>query len=142
MMLRSMDIPCLVRREVLKEMSKHERGDYLLLFVVPFDLILKLILKLVKKRHLNGMELAHFCNIAQWVIMSLKGPRLRQLQCRNWGGMGNFGNESSLEFGDFSPLEMTEMKINELPFAYLWTAKLVGKGFDISVIGFECLIVR
>ena len=64
-------IPCLVRREMLKEMSKHERGDYLLLFVVLFDLILKLILKLLKKRHLGGMELAHFCAIMQWVIMGL-----------------------------------------------------------------------
>lgn len=75
-------IPCLVRREMLKEMSKHERGDNFLLLVVLFDLILKLIVKFLKKRHLSGMELAHFCNIVQWVIMSLKGPIVRQLQCR------------------------------------------------------------
>lgn len=126
---------------MLKEMSKYERGDYLLLFVVPFDLILKLILKLLKKRHLGGMELAHFCNIAQWVIMSLKGPRVRQLQCRNWLGMENFDDESFLKFGDSGPLEMTEMEMNKPVFAYLWTAKLVGKVFNISVIGFECFIL-
>ena len=126
---------------MLKEMSKHERGDYFLLFVVLFDLILKLILKLLKKRHLGGMELAHFRNIAQWVIMSLKGRRVRQLQCRNCLGMGSFDDESSLKFGDFDSLEMTEVEINEAVFAYLWTAKLVGKVFDISVIGFECFIL-
>lgn len=70
-------IPCLVRGKMLKEMSKHERRDYLLLFIVLFDLVLKLILKLLKKRHLGGMKLAHFCNIAQWVIMSLRGTRAR-----------------------------------------------------------------
>ena len=60
---------------MLKEMSKHERCNYFLLFVVLLDLILKLVLKLLEKRHLGSMELAHFCNIAQWVIMSLKGSK-------------------------------------------------------------------
>ena len=53
-------------------MPKYKRSNDLLLFVVLLDLILKLILKLLEKRHLSRVEFAHFCNIVQRIIVGLK----------------------------------------------------------------------
>lgn len=53
-------------------MSEDQCADNLSLFVVNFDLCLKIVLELLKERHLSCMEGSHFSDVLTWLIVSIR----------------------------------------------------------------------